>query len=79
MDYEAAVGCYKLAADRGNVQAQYEQGVCYLTGRGLLEDHNQAIRYFRLAAKQGNANAQCRLGLCIKESIGENTNVKDAI
>ena len=53
----------RKAADQGNVEAQYNLGVCYDHGYGVPQDTAQAVSWYRKAAEQGDAGAQCALGL----------------
>jgi uncharacterized protein len=68
-DDAKAVKYYRLAADHGLADAQFNLGVCY-SGKGVTQDHAQAVKYFRLAADQGDASAQYNLGLCYKKGQG---------
>jgi hypothetical protein len=53
---------YKLAADRGDADAQLNLGMMYGTGRGgLAPDPREAARLYKLSADQGNALAQLQL------------------
>jgi TPR repeat protein len=57
-----AVRQYKLAADRGDAEAQLNLGRMYGTGRGgLAPDLREAARLYKLSADQGNAVAQLQL------------------
>jgi TPR repeat protein len=47
---------------QGDALAQYDRGVMYYYGRGVLEDDAEAVRWWRLAAEQGIAHAQEMLG-----------------
>ena len=49
-------------AEQGDVQAQYNLGIMYETGRGVPQDETEAVRWYRLAAEQGDAEAQFNLG-----------------
>jgi TPR repeat protein len=42
---------YRLAADQGHANPQYNLGVCYYNGTGVDVDHTEAVRLFRLAAR----------------------------
>ena len=53
---------YRLAADQGDVGAQYNLGVMYDEGRGVPEDVKEALKWYRLAADQGVADVQYNLG-----------------
>ena len=52
----------RQAAERGDVEAQYNLGVLYGMGRGVPLDDAEAVRWYRLAAEQGEAAAQHNLG-----------------
>jgi TPR repeat protein len=56
-----AVRYYRLAADQGYMDAQYELGCRYEAGGGVTKDSNEAKRWFRLAAAQGHIDAQRRI------------------
>ena len=45
----------------GDVDAQYEGGLAYETGKGVAVDEAEAARWFRQAALQGNVEAQYHL------------------
>jgi TPR repeat protein len=62
-DDETAVKWYKLAAEQGLVEAQYNLGGMYDYGRGVPQDDETAVKWYRLAAEQGNVFAQYNLGL----------------
>jgi TPR repeat protein len=61
-DYAEAVRWYRLAAEQGDVNAQYNLGAMYGNGDGVPEDYAEAVRWYRLAAEQGDVNAQYNLG-----------------
>jgi TPR repeat protein len=56
-----AVRYYRLAADQGYMDAQYQLGCHYEAGKGVTKDSNEAKRWFRLAAAQGHVDAQKRI------------------
>jgi TPR repeat protein len=71
-DYKEAVKWFRLAAEKGNADAQFFLGQSYFFGDGVSQDSTEAVKWFRLAAEQGLAEAQFSLGLaCVedKESI----------
>ena len=57
------VEAIRLAAEQGDVSAQYDLGVMYGKGRGVPQDHTEAGRWHRLAAEQGHVTAQFSVGL----------------
>jgi TPR repeat protein len=54
-DDAEAVKWYRLAADQGDADDQYNLGVMYDNGDGVPENDAEAARWFRLAADQGDA------------------------
>ena len=71
-----AVRWYRLAAEQGLANAQFNLGVTYANGRGVLKDDADAVRWYRLAAEQGHAIAQFNLG--IRYANGEGV-LKDSV
>ena len=53
----------RLQAEQGDASAQYNLGVSYANGEGVLKDEAEAVRWYRLSADQGNAFAQYNLGV----------------
>ena len=53
---------YRKAAEQGFVRAQYNLGICYHNGTGVVKDGVEAVKWFRKAADKGNAEAQFMLG-----------------
>jgi len=51
------------AAQQGDAEAQYNLGLCYLTGNGVSQDYVEAIQWITKAAEQGYASAEFMLGL----------------
>ena len=52
---------YKWVAEYGDANAQYNLGVMYDNGYGILESDAEAIKWYRLAAEQGYERAQLHL------------------
>ena len=46
-----------MAADQGDANAQYDLGILYAKGRGVLRDYVQAHMWASLAAAQNQENA----------------------
>jgi TPR repeat protein len=66
-----AARLYKLAADRGDADAQVNLGFSYSQGLGgLAKDEREAARLYKLAADQGNAFAQVQLGFFYSQGLG---------
>src|ERR1700677_4831744 len=52
----------RTLAAQGDAGAQYQMGVRYDKGEGVLKDDAQAVQWFQRAADQGNVDAQAHLG-----------------
>jgi len=57
------VSDYRAAAERGDANAQYNLGVKYDNGQGVIKDYAQAVYWYRKAAEQGHSNAMSNLGV----------------
>jgi len=55
-------------ADQGDAAAQYQLGVRYDRGQGVLQDYQEALHWYRLAAAQGHSAAQ--YNLCVMADMG---------
>ncbi|KAI9321852.1 hypothetical protein BX666DRAFT_1037864 [Dichotomocladium elegans] len=67
---ERAIYCFKAAAERSNVLAQYRLGMHYCDGSlGLQRDPVKAMHFFRQAAHLGYPPAQRRLGVMYLEGL----------
>jgi localization factor PodJL len=60
----------RLAAARGNAQAQYEVGARYAKGSSVERDDKKAMQWFARAAAQGLAPAQYRLAALYERGQG---------
>jgi len=69
-DYKTAVSEWKSLADQGEVDAQYNLGVMYENGEGVLQDYKQAVKWYRKAAEQDFASAQHNLGVMYIDGTG---------
>jgi TPR repeat protein len=69
-DYATALREWTLAAEQGHAFAQYNLGLMYDNGRGVLQDFKTAVKWYTLAAEQGNADAQYSLGLMYANGDG---------
>lgn len=55
---QKAIADLKEVANAGNVNAQVQLGVIYLTGDGVTKDDKEALKWLRMAADQDNALAE---------------------
>jgi uncharacterized protein len=71
---------YRLAADRGIVEAMNVLGIAYMRGNGVREDFHAALELFFKAAALGDAPAQYSLGALYYSGLGPlKVNVAKAI
>ena len=69
-EYEKAAECYRIAADYGLDQAQFNLGRAYHSGHGVEQDYTQAAAWYYLAAIQGNPSAHFALSLYYLSELG---------
>ena len=60
----------KMAADKGDADAQCKYGQCLEKGEGVSQNLIEAVRYYKMAADQGHAEAQARYGHCLEKGQG---------
>lgn len=56
-DHSEAVRSWRVIAEKGDADAQYNLGVMYAVGNGVPQDYVLAHMWFNLAAAQGDADA----------------------
>jgi len=56
-DYTLAANWFRMAAERGDSNSQFNLGVMYEFGNGVHQDINRAIRWYHLAAQQEHVEA----------------------
>ena len=66
----AAVRCFRISAELGNVDASYSYGWCLRHGVGIRENAAEALKWLKNAADKGNINAAYSYGLCCEEGAG---------
>lgn len=60
----------RLAAQKGDAGAQYNLGLMYEQGYGVIPDMREAAAWFEKSAENGEANAQYRLGFLYYQGQG---------
>jgi tetratricopeptide (TPR) repeat protein len=70
MHGQESVEWYQKAADQGTADAQFNLGLMYAQGHGVLKNDSKAVEWWQKAADQGDANAQCGLGVMYAEGHG---------
>ena len=53
-DQAEAVKWYRKAAEQNLAKAQYNLGVCYAHGEGVVKDQVEAVKWYRKAAEQNS-------------------------
>jgi TPR repeat protein len=61
-DYAKAFSEWKVSAEAGFADAQFDLGVLYAHGLGVPQDLDRAERWYRRSAEQGNRDAEFALG-----------------
>jgi hypothetical protein len=59
--YSEALPIFKLLAEQGLANAQFDLGLMYQYGKGVAKDDAQAIHWYRKAAAQGDGDAKINL------------------
>ena len=78
-DYKTAFKEWQPLADQGDADAQYNLGLMYGNGRGVLKDDKQAVKWYRKAADQSVAEAQYNLGWMYANGKGVLKDDKEAV
>jgi TPR repeat protein len=69
-DPASRAGFYLARAKAGDAAAQYDVGVLYARGDGLVQDYASAASWFHAAAAQGNVAAEYNLGVLYDRGFG---------
>lgn len=70
---------YLARAKAGDPVAQYDIGVLYTLGSGLVQDYTSAVSWFHTAAAQGNIDAEYNLGVLYERGLGVTASSIDAV
>ena len=62
-DYNTALKEWTSLAEQGEAKAQFNLGIMYERGQGVLQDYKTAVKWYTLSAEQGYADAQNNLGV----------------
>ena len=63
-NWAEALRLFTAAADRGDVDARYELGRCFMQGHGVDVDAQRARAHFEAAAAAGHVAAMCARKRC---------------
>ena len=69
-DYATALKLLRPLAEQGYASAQYNLGVMYANGEGVIQNYKEAVKWYRLAAGHGDGEAQNSLGLMYANGEG---------
>ena len=61
-DFETALKEWRPLAEQGDSYAQYNLGLMYDYGEGVIEDYTLAVYWYRQAAEQSHAKGQYSIG-----------------
>ena len=76
-DINKSIKWYTLAAEKGNVYAQYNLGKIYESEKDII-DYKKAAKWYLLGAEKGNAFSQLKLGLLYAKGQGVPLDLKYA-
>ena len=62
-NYGEALRIFRTLADRGNARAQFNLGIMYANGHGVVQNDEQALKWYHLAAGQKDPDAQNNIGI----------------
>ncbi len=69
-DYKTAFREWKLSAEQGDVDAQFNIAGMYQEGQGVPQDYAEAVKWYQKAAEQGTFRAQFSLGFFYANGLG---------
>jgi TPR repeat protein len=69
-DYQTALKEWRVAANKGEPEAEYDLGLLYAKGLGVQRDLQVAQQWYEAAATQGNAQAEFSLGQMYAQGWG---------
>ena len=64
------MAAYKLGAEGGDAECQWQLGSMYYNGRGVEVDYEQALPWIEKAAAQDYPDAVGRLGVMYADGLG---------
>ena len=70
---------FKIMAEQGDAQAQYNVGGMYYEGKGVPQNYKQALYWYKKAAEQGHAKAQYNIGGIYNNGQGVPQDYKQAL
>lgn len=78
-NYKERIIWYKKAAEQGLAEAQFQLGLCYDYGRGVLKNYTDAMYWYDRASEQGDYKAKNNLACNYADGYGRNQDYFKAI
>jgi Sel1 repeat len=78
-DPAARAAFYLAKAKAGDAAAQFDVGVLYARGDGLVQDYASALSWFHAAAARGNVAAEYNLGVLYQHGLGVDASETQAL
>jgi TPR repeat protein len=78
-DFVTAMANFKPLAVQGDPRAQFNVGLMYEDGRGVLQSFKDALLWYRVAAQQGNPRAQNNIGFMYCYGRGVQRDFREAM
>lgn len=75
----SSVESLRQAAERGEVEAQFQLGTAYYTGMNVIQDYREAMKWYQKAAEQGLISAQHNLGVAYSKGLGVSQDERKAV
>ena len=69
-DYAEALDSFRILAEMGRIDSQFNLGIMYYYGQGISQDYARAAKWYRKAAEQGDTDAQLNLGVMYRNGQG---------
>ena len=69
----------KRMAETGDKASQYNLGILYANGKGVLQDYKEAVKWYRMSAEQGHDDAQKNLVMMYNFGEGVPQDFKEAV
>ena len=69
----------RVRAEQGDADAQFNLGVVYERGQGVLQDYKESVKWYRKSAEQGDYGAQYNLALMYSKGQGVIQDYKEAV
>ncbi|MES9960614.1 MAG: tetratricopeptide repeat protein [Sedimenticola sp.] len=76
-----AVGAHEMedAAQAGDLESQYQLGMHYTNGKGVLQNYSTAAKWFKKAAEGGHTDARFMYGAALYAGQGVEQDHKEAV